>query len=149
LKEKMYRYFFSFYKKNVYVKSSLYPGLLLFLKELKKNKIQLAVCSNKLEGLTRIALKKSKLINYFDFVAGGDTFAHKKPHPSVLNNIVKKFKILKKQTLFIGDSEHDFHSAKNSKVKFCLKLNGFTNKPISFFKGAYKIKRYSQNLFKY
>ncbi len=143
LKKKMYKFFFSYYKKHVYVKSKPYPGLASFLKNLKKNNYKLAVCSNKLEALTRIVLKKSKLIKYFDYIAGGDTFAHKKPHPSVLNNIVKKFKISKQEALFIGDSEHDYESAKNSKVKFCLKLNGFTNKPVSFFKGAYRIKKYT------
>lgn len=143
LKKKMYKFFFSYYKKHVYVKSKPYPGLVTFLKNLKKKNYKLAVCSNKLEALTRIVLKKSKLIKYFDYIAGGDTFAYKKPHPSVLNNIVKKFKISKQEALFIGDSEHDYESAKNSKVKFCLKLNGFTNKPVSFFKGAYRIKKYT------
>ena len=145
LKKKMYKYFFFYYKKHVYVKSKPYPGLITFLQNLKKKNYKLAVCSNKLEALTRIVLKKSKLIKYFDYIAGGDTFTHKKPHPSVLNNIVKKFKISKQEALFIGDSEHDYESAKNSKVKFCLKLNGFTNKPVSFFKGAYRIKKYTNN----
>ena len=145
LKKKMYKFFFSYYKKHVYVKSKPYPGLVTFLKNLKKNNYKLAVCSNKLEALTRIVLKKSKLIKYFDYIAGGDTFDYKKPHPGVLNNIVKKFKISKQEALFIGDSEHDYESAKNSKVKFCLKLNGFTNKPVSFFKGAYRIKKYTNN----
>ena len=77
-------------------------------------------------------------------MVGGDTYAYKKPHPSVLNNIVKKFKIKKSQAVFIGDSEHDYESAKNSNIKFCLKLNGFTNKPVSFFKNAHKIKNYSK-----
>lgn len=146
LKKKMYKYFFFYYKKHVYVKSKPYPGLITFLQNLKKKNYKLAVCSNKLEALTRIVLKKSKLIKYFDYIAGGDTFVYKKPHPSVLNNIVKKFKISKKEVLFIGDSEHDYESAKNSKVKFCLKLNGFTNKPVSFFKDAYRIKKYTKKI---
>ena len=130
----MYNFFFSFYKKNLYVKSKIYAGLNSFLKNLKKKGYKLAVCSNKLEELTKIVLKKTKLFKYFDFVAGGDTFAHRKPHPSVLNNVIKKFKINKNNVLFIGDSEHDYHSALNSNIKFCLKTKGFTNKPISFFK---------------
>ena len=139
----MYNYFFSFYKKNLYVKSKMYVGLNSFLKKLKKRNYKLAVCSNKLEELTKIVLKKSKLFKYFDFIAGGDTFAHRKPHPSVLNNVIKKFKINKDKTLFIGDSEHDYHSALNSNIKFCLKTKGFTNKPESFFKKSFKIKNYT------
>ena len=142
----MYNYFFSFYKKNLHVKSKVYAGLNPFLKRLKKKNYKLAVCSNKLEELTLIVLKKTKLLKYFDFVAGGDTFAHKKPHPSVLNNVIKKFKIDKKKVLFIGDSEHDYESAINSNIKFCLKTNGFTNKPVSFFKRSVKLQNYTTEL---
>ena len=139
----MYDFFFSFYKKNLYVKSKIYGGLNSFLKNLKKQGYKLAVCSNKLEELTKIVLKKTKLFKYFDFVAGGDTFAHRKPHPSVLNNVIKKFKINKNNVIFIGDSEHDYHSALNSNIKFCLKTKGFTNKPNSFFKKSLKLKSYT------
>ena len=142
----MYDFFFSFYKKNLYIKSKIYGGLNSFLKNLKKKGYKLAVCSNKLEALTKIVLKKTKLLKYFDFVAGGDTFAHRKPHPSVLNNIIKNFKINKNNVLFIGDSEHDYHSALNSNIKFCLKTKGFTNKPISFFKKSYKLKSYTNKI---
>ena len=146
LKEKeneMHKYFFSFYKKNLYVKSKIYVGLYSFLKKLKKKNYKLAVCSNKLEELTKKVLKKTNLLKYFDYVVGGDTFANKKPHPSVLNNIIKKLKVDKKKVLFIGDSEHDYESAINSKIKFCLKTNGFTNKPVSFFKKSIILKKYT------
>ncbi len=142
----MYDFFFSFYKKNLYVESKIYRGLNPFLKNLKKKGYKLAVCSNKLEVLTKIVLKKTKLLKYFDFVAGGDTFAHRKPHPSVLNNVIKNFKINKNNVLFIGDSEHDYYSALNSNIKFCLKTKGFTNKPISFFKKTYKLKSYTNKI---
>ena len=142
----MYDFFFSFYKKNLYVESKIYCGLYSFLKNLKKQGYKLAVCSNKLEVLTKIVLKKTKLLKYFDFVAGGDTFAHRKPHPSVLNNVIKNFKINKNNVLFIGDSEHDYYSALNSNIKFCLKTKGFTNKPISFFKKTYKLKSYTNKI---
>ena len=142
----MYNFFFSFYKKNLYVESKIYSGLNSFLKNLKKQGYKLAVCSNKLELLTKIVLKKTKLLKYFDFVAGGDTFAHRKPHPSVLNNVIKNFKIKKNNVLFIGDSEHDYYSALNSNIKFCLKTKGFTNKPISFFKKSYKLKSYTNKI---
>lgn len=143
-KKDMYDYFFSYYKKNVYVKSRPYPGIKILLKKLQK-KYKLAVCSNKLEQLTKIVLQKSDLKKYFDFVAGGDTFKFKKPHPSVLNNVVKKFNMNKEDALFVGDSEHDYHAAQNSKIDFCLKQGGYTNQKISFFKDAVKIKDYRKN----
>ena len=74
------------------------------------------------------------LVINFKVICGGNTFRHKKPHPGMLNALIKKMKIKKKDCLFIGDSEHDYEAALNSKVDFLLKLNGFTRKPKSYFK---------------
>ena len=70
----MFKYFYNFYKKNVYVKSKAYPNIDMFLKRLKKNNIKIAVASNKLENLTKIVIKKSKLNKYFKVICGGNTF---------------------------------------------------------------------------
>ena len=56
------------------------------------------------------------------------------------------FKIDKKKALFIGDSEHDYQSAINSNINFCLKKNGFTNKPILYFKKSLRIKNYTDKI---
>ena len=40
----------------------------MFLKRLKKNNIKIAVASNKLENLTKIVIKKSKLNKYFKVI---------------------------------------------------------------------------------
>ena len=134
LKKTMFKYFYNFYKKNLFVKSNVYPGVRNFLKELKKRKIKTAVASNKLENLTKIVIKKAQLNDYFKFICGGNTFKHKKPHAGMLNALLKKMKINKKDCLFIGDSEHDYEAANNSKVDFLLKQNGFTQKSKSYFK---------------
>ena len=79
LKE-MFKYFYNFYKKSFFVKSSVYAGLPALLKKLKKKRIKIAVGSNKLENLTKIVIKQSKLNQYFKIICGGNTFKHKKPH---------------------------------------------------------------------
>ena len=56
-RQQMYDFFFNYYKKNVYVKSRPYPGIKRLLKRLKQE-YQLAVCSNKMEKLTKIVLHK-------------------------------------------------------------------------------------------
>jgi len=134
LKKEMFNYFYSFYKKNLFVKSSVYAGLPALLKKLKKKKIKISVGSNKLENLTKIVIKQSKLNQYFKIICGGNTFKRKKPHAGFLNAFIKKMKMKKKDCLFIGDSEHDYEAAHNSGVDFLLKQNGFTQKPNAFFK---------------
>ena len=130
----MFKYFYNFYKKNLFVKSTVYPGLTNLLKALRKRKIKIAVGSNKLENLTKIVIKQSKLNQYFKIICGGNTFKYKKPHAGFLHAFVKKMNMKKKDCLFIGDSEHDYEAAHNSGVDFLLKQNGFTQKPNTFFK---------------
>ena len=93
LKKTMFKYFYNHYKKNLFVKSSVYKDIDKFLKNLKENKIKVAVASNKLENLTKIVIKKSKLGKYFKVICGGNTFRHKKPHPGMLNALIKKMKM--------------------------------------------------------
>ena len=68
LKKTMFKYFYNYYKKNLFVKSSVYKDIDKFLKNLNKNKIKVAVASNKLENLTKIVIKKSKLGKYFKII---------------------------------------------------------------------------------
>ena len=88
-------------------------------------------------------MKKLNLENYFDFIAGSDTFKHKKPSSLHLKALQKKFFFKKKETIFIGDSEVDSKSAINFKIKFILLRNGYTRMKSSEIKSHYTISNYS------
>ena len=68
------------------------------------------------------------MIDYFEFMAGSDTFEFNKPDPRHLTNVVEIIKGDIKKTIMVGDSEVDAQSTENAKVPFVLVEDGYTEK---------------------
>lgn len=118
--------FINHYRNNICIKSKLKSNVLSFLNECKKKKIKLFISTNKSEENAKLILKKLKIIKLFNFIAGNNTFPHRKPNPLHLQMLKKKFSLKKNETIFIGDSEIDSTLAKKFKIKFILIKNGYT-----------------------
>ena len=130
-KNEMIKEFLDFYGKNTVVESKLINGVYEFLKWAKSNNISMGVCTNKQEHLAIDLLKKIKIYNYFEYVAGGNTFEVCKPDPKHLTNIVEILNGDLKKTLMIGDSENDTIPAKEASIPVILLDNGYTEKNVS------------------
>ncbi len=89
IKSDMTDEFISFYGKNILNESKLINGVKEFLDWCKKENISMAVCTNKTEHLAIDLLKKIKIYNYFDYVAGYNTFEYCKPDPRHLTTIIE------------------------------------------------------------
>ncbi len=74
IKEQMSKDFVNFYGKNIINESTLIVGVKEFLKWCKEKNISMAVCSNKQEHLAIDLLKKIGIYDYFEYVAGFNTF---------------------------------------------------------------------------
>ncbi len=120
--------FIDFYSKNICKGSVINPGVIDYLKWCKDQKIHLAVCTNKMEHLTIKLLKEIKLYDYFDFIAGADTFNYRKPNPQHITSILEILNIPIENSIMIGDSETDAEASKAAKVKFILVKGGYTEK---------------------
>lgn len=120
--------FIDFYSKNICKGSVINPGVIDYLKWCKDQKVHLAVCTNKMEHLTIKLLKEIKLYDYFDFIAGADTFNHRKPNPQHITSILEILNIPIENSIMIGDSETDAEASKAAKVKFILVKGGYTEK---------------------
>ena len=68
------------------------------------------------------------MYQYFDYVAGSDTFSFNKPDPRHLTDVVEIIGGDLKKTIMIGDSEVDEQSADNAKIPFVLVAGGYTEK---------------------
>ena len=88
----------------------------------------MAVCTNKQEHLSIDLLKKIKIYNFFDYIAGGNTFNHNKPNPRHLTDTIEIIGGNIKKTVMIGDSETDSNAAKNANLPFVLIDDGYTEK---------------------
>jgi len=126
--EKMTKEFIDFYSKNIVKESTLKEGALNFLTWCKNNSISMAVCTNKQEHLSIDLLKKIKIYDYFDYVAGGNTFQNNKPDPKHLTNTVEIIGGDLKKTLMVGDSETDSNASKSANIPFILVADGYTEK---------------------
>ena len=128
IKSKMVHEFIDYYGKNIAVESRLLPGVLDFLKWCKKNNISMAVCTNKTEHLAVDLLKQINVYDYFEYVAGYNTFDYCKPDPRHLTNVIEIIQGELKKSIMIGDSETDSESAKAAGLPFILVEDGYTDK---------------------
>ena len=131
IKSKMVNEFIDYYGKNIAVESKLLPGVLEFLKWCKKNDISMAVCTNKTEHLAVDLLKKINVHDYFEYVAGYNTFDYCKPDPRHLTNVIEIIQGELEKSIMIGDSETDSESAKAAGLPFILVEDGYTDKTIN------------------
>ena len=140
--DEMTNEFISYYSKNISKESTLKNGLLNFLSWCKKKSISLGVCTNKPEHLSVDLLKKIKIYDFFDFVAGGNTFVHNKPDPRHLTDVIEIIGGNLKKTMMIGDSETDSNASKAANIPFVLIDDGYTEKKSSEIYHDHLVKDY-------
>ena len=127
-KKKMVHEFIDFYSKNINNESKPIKGIFEFLNWAKSKNISMGVCTNKKEFLAIDLLKKIDMYNYFEYVAGADTFEFNKPDPRHLTSVIEIMGGDLKKTIMVGDSEVDAMSALNAKLPFVLVKDGYTEK---------------------
>ena len=128
IKSQMVKEFIDYYAKNIANESKLIKGVEKFLIWCKKNNISMAVCTNKTEHLAIDLLKQIKIYDYFEYVAGYNTFEYCKPDPRHLTDVVEILQGDVKKTIMVGDSETDAESAKAADMPFILIKGGYTDK---------------------
>ena len=128
IKDEMVKEFVNFYGKNIVNESTLVTGVKEFLIWCKEQNISMAVCTNKQEHLSNDLLKKIGIYDFFEYVAGSDTFDYCKPDPRHLTSVVEILDGDVKKTIMIGDSETDANAAKAAEIPVILLENGYTEK---------------------
>ena len=128
IKKEMVTEFLNYYGKNIVIESKLTNGVYDFLKWSKENKISMGVCTNKTEHLAVDLLKQIKIYDFFEYVAGGNTFDYCKPDPRHLTNVIEIMQGDIKKSIMIGDSESDANAAKAADIPFILLEDGYTEK---------------------
>ena len=128
IKDQMSKEFVDYYGKNIISESTLINGVKEFLKWCKEQNISMAVCTNKQEHLSNDLLKKIGIYDFFEYVAGSDTFDYCKPDPRHLTSVVEILDGDVKKTIMIGDSETDANAAKAAGIPVILLENGYTEK---------------------
>ena len=128
IKDNMTKEFIDFYGKNILQKSTLINGVKEFLVWCKNQKISMGVCTNKTEHLAVDLLKQIGIYDFFEYVAGHNTFDYCKPDPRHLTTVVEILEGDLEKTLMIGDSESDANAAKAAGIPVILLEDGYTEK---------------------
>ena len=128
IKDEMVKDFIDYYGKNIVNESTLIDGVKEFLIWAKKKNISMAVCTNKQEHLSIDLLKKIGIYDFFEYVAGHNTFDYCKPDPRHLTSVIEILDGDIKKSLMIGDSETDANAAKAAGIPVILLEDGYTEK---------------------
>ncbi len=128
IKKEMVSEFISYYGKNIVVESKLFNGVLEFLNWCQSKNISMGVCTNKQDYLAIDLLKKIKINDFFEYVAGSNTFDYCKPDPRHLTDVIEIMQGEVSKSIMIGDSETDAEAARAAKIPFILVKDGYTEK---------------------
>jgi phosphoglycolate phosphatase len=104
--------------------SRLFVGTRRVLVYLKNKGYKLAVASNRPTRFAGILLRRFRLDRYLDYVLCADRLKHMKPHPEILNKIMRRFHVKPQETVFVGDMFIDAQTGKRAKVKTIVLTTG-------------------------
>ena len=142
IKREMVKDFIDYYAKNISAESKLVKGVLEFLNWAKKNNISMGVCTNKQEHLAISLLKQIKIYDYFEYVAGSNTFDYCKPDPKHLTSTVEIMGGDVKNCIMIGDSENDADAARAAGMPMILLEDGYTDKKVEQIHHDHLVKNF-------
>lgn len=122
--------FLVFYADNVAVASRPFEGIPELLDELTSAGARLAVCTNKIEHLSRLLLRTLGLDTRFAAIAGRDTFDVFKPAPGHLIRTVEMAGGRADRAVMVGDSEVDIATAAAASIPSIAVTFGYTTRPV-------------------
>lgn len=125
--EKGVEYFRSYYNVHCKDKTAPYDGIMDLLHKVKDLGYKLAVVSNKPDDAVKILVDKY-FDNVFDFSLGERADIEKKPAPDMVNLCLKELNVDRNKAIYIGDSDVDYNTAKNSGLDVILVTWGFKDR---------------------
>jgi len=129
--DRLYGAFIEHYAAHIAEQSQPFPGLEAALDELSARGYRFAVCTNKLEWLSRRLLDALGLTTRFAFVCGQDTFGVQKPDPEILRQTILKAHGSIERSIMVGDSATDIATARAADIPIIAVDFGYTETPIS------------------
>lgn len=127
--EELHQAFTMHYKVNCVNKTAPYDGIIDVITELRNSGVHTAVISNKPDYGVQM-LCKTHFDGLFDYISGEKPDIPKKPQPDSVNAVITQFNVEKTDTIYIGDSEVDYLTAKNAQIDCICVTWGFRDKEV-------------------
>ncbi|HWZ38179.1 MAG TPA: HAD-IA family hydrolase [Bradyrhizobium sp.] len=126
--------FIDYYAEHIADASRPFEGLESALDDLSARGFLLAVCTNKLEWLSKRLLDQLELSSRFAAICGADTFGVSKPDPAILQQTVARAGGAMVSTIMVGDAGTDIGVARRAGVPVIGVSFGYTDVPIAELK---------------
>jgi len=123
--------FIGYYAEHIADASRPFEGLESALDDLSARGYRLAVCTNKLEWLSKRLLDLLNLSPRFAAICGADTFGVSKPDPAILKQTVARAGGELSSTIMVGDAGTDVGVARRAGVPVIGVSFGYTDVPIA------------------
>ncbi|MEN3349720.1 MAG: phosphoglycolate phosphatase [Bradyrhizobium sp.] len=126
--------FIDYYADHIADGSRPFDGLEAALDELEARGHRLAVCTNKLEWLSKLLLDRLALTRRFAAICGADTFGVAKPDPAFLRETVARAGGRLPGAIMVGDAGTDVGVARRAQVPVIGVDFGYTDVPMAELK---------------
>jgi phosphoglycolate phosphatase len=126
--------FIGYYAEHIADASRPFEGLERALDDLARLECRLAVCTNKLEWLSKRLLDRLNLSARFAAICGADTFGVSKPDPAILRQTVARAGGQLSSAVMVGDAGPDIGVARRTGVPVIGVSFGYTEVPIADLK---------------
>ena len=138
--DKYVKIFKDFYYIDPYFQTYLFPNVKNSLTELKSLNFNIAICTQKNREPALKILDHFEIKQFFTGFAFGDSLEVLKPDPLMVKLATKNFS--PKKNIYIGDSNTDLKTARNSDSIFILFTEGYRKENISELKPDYFFSNY-------
>jgi phosphoglycolate phosphatase len=126
--------FIDYYADHIADESRPFEGLEAALDHLVERGHRLAVCTNKLEWLSKRLLDRLDLSSRFAAICGADTFGVQKPDPTILRETVARAGGDLSASIMVGDAGTDVGVARRAGIPVIGVGFGYTDVPIADLK---------------
>ena len=104
--------YLALYTANLYLHTTLFPGMAELLAALEARNISWGVVTNKPARFTKPLLELLGLSRRAASIISGDSCPHPKPHPEPLLTAAREIGIAPQSCLYVGDAERDIEAAR-------------------------------------
>ncbi len=131
--EVLFNEFVAYYADHIADTSRPFPGTLAALDRFTAAGWTLAVCTNKLESLSRQLLGRLGMAGRFVVIAGQDTYDVRKPDPRHLTETIRSAGGNARRAVMVGDSEVDIATAQAAAIPVVGVSFGYSPVPLADF----------------
>lgn len=114
-----------YYKSNIAVHTTLFPGMGPVLEELESRNISWGVVTNKPSWLTEPLMEALALTPRAACIVSGDTTAYSKPHPEPLLHACRLTGHDTEECLYLGDATRDIEAGRRAGMRTLAAAFGY------------------------